>query len=254
MAAPSVTHTFTNNTTADGTQVSTNFTDLVNYVSNRNDGSATWDRCLVTSASFVPMIIDNSTGTSNIAIFRDNGTNVLQIVDGGDVYMAATKRLFLDGGDNTYVSESAADTITFVTGGGTAFTIDSSQGVRLQATKRLYLDGGGDTYVSESSANTVTFLTGGFTAFTLDSNQHAYLQATKRLYLDGGSNTYIEETSADLVQVVAGGTNGIRVDNSTTAGQTRLLLFDVDNNAMERVTIGAADSGGAGFKVLRIPN
>jgi hypothetical protein len=32
------------------------------------------------------------------------------------------------------------------------------------------------------------------------------------------------------------------------------MLYDVDNNTVERVTGGAADSGGTGFKVLRIPN
>lgn len=45
-----------------------------------------------------------------------------------------------------------------------------------------------------------------------------------------------------------------RFDRPNTATQTALLLYDVDNNAIERVTVGAADSGGAGFKVLRIPN
>lgn len=43
-------------------------------------------------------------------------------------------------------------------------------------------------------------------------------------------------------------------DSTTTAGQTRFLLYDVDNGTLERVSVGAADSGGAGFKVLRIPN
>lgn len=43
-------------------------------------------------------------------------------------------------------------------------------------------------------------------------------------------------------------------DATVTAGQTRFLLYDVDNATLERVTVGAADSGGAGFKVLRIPN
>jgi hypothetical protein len=51
-----------------------------------------------------------------------------------------------------------------------------------------------------------------------------------------------------------GFTEKLRVDNTTTAGQTALLLWDVDNGTMERVTVGAADSGGVGFKVLRIPN
>ena len=46
----------------------------------------------------------------------------------------------------------------------------------------------------------------------------------------------------------------MQVDNTTTAGQTALRLYDVDNGTLERVTVGAADSGGVGFKVLRIPN
>jgi hypothetical protein len=49
-------------------------------------------------------------------------------------------------------------------------------------------------------------------------------------------------------------TERLRVDTTTTAGQTALLLWDVDNGTLERVTVGAADSGGVGFKVLRIPN
>ncbi len=43
-------------------------------------------------------------------------------------------------------------------------------------------------------------------------------------------------------------------DNSTTARDTRFLIYDVDNGQVERVSVGVADSGGAGFKVLRIPN
>ena len=50
------------------------------------------------------------------------------------------------------------------------------------------------------------------------------------------------------------GTTQLEVDRSSTAGDTRLLIWDVDNNTLERVTVGAADSGGAGFKVLKIPN
>jgi hypothetical protein len=32
------------------------------------------------------------------------------------------------------------------------------------------------------------------------------------------------------------------------------MVWDNDNATLERVSVGAADSGGAGFKVLRIPN
>lgn len=44
------------------------------------------------------------------------------------------------------------------------------------------------------------------------------------------------------------------VKHTVAAGETSLFLYDVDNATLERVTVGAADSGGAGFKVLRIPN
>lgn len=43
-------------------------------------------------------------------------------------------------------------------------------------------------------------------------------------------------------------------DMDTTAGNTRFLIYDVDNGTLERVSVGVADSGGAGFKLLRIPN
>ena len=45
-----------------------------------------------------------------------------------------------------------------------------------------------------------------------------------------------------------------RVDNNATATETRMLLWDVDNATLARVSVGAANSGGAGFKLLRIPN
>jgi len=56
----------------------------------------------------------------------------------------------------------------------------------------------------------------------------------------------------DSIRIIAGA--GIHIDKSVTAGNTRLLIYDVDNATIERVTVGAADSGGAGYKVLRIPN
>lgn len=48
--------------------------------------------------------------------------------------------------------------------------------------------------------------------------------------------------------------SALQADASTTAGNTRMLVYDVDNATVERVSVGSADSGGAGFKVLRIPN
>lgn len=43
-------------------------------------------------------------------------------------------------------------------------------------------------------------------------------------------------------------------DSSTAAGETRFLVYDVDAGTLKRVSVGATDSGGVGFKVLRITN
>ena len=45
-----------------------------------------------------------------------------------------------------------------------------------------------------------------------------------------------------------------QLDDDATAGNTRLLIYDVDNATLGRVSVGAADSGGAGYKLLRILN
>ena len=58
----------------------------------------------------------------------------------------------------------------------------------------------------------------------------------------------------------AGWTNQIQFlesilnDYDITSGNTRLMLWDVDAAALVRVSVGADDSGGTGYKVLRIPN
>lgn len=71
----------------------------------------------------------------------------------------------------------------------------------------------------------------------------------------GGLNSATQvriHTAADTV--TTNGTEALRVDADSTSRNTRLLVYDVDNATLERVSVGAADSGGAGFKVLRIPN
>jgi hypothetical protein len=68
------------------------------------------------------------------------------------------------------------------------------------------------------------------------------LPATGRLYLDGGGNTYIDESAADNVRVVAGGNANLTI-NSTT----------ITVNGQD-VSFGANDSGGTGYRLLRVPN
>lgn len=47
---------------------------------------------------------------------------------------------------------------------------------------------------------------------------------------------------------------GVVVRHSSTAADTYLMVWDVNGAALKRVSVGANDSGGVGFKVLRIAN
>ena len=108
--------------------------------------------------------IDGAKITSAGALEIDPG-GALSIT-GQDVKIDATKKLYLDGGGDTYIAETAGDALRFITGdvillqlienGGGAFdkvTIPTETG--------LYLDGGGDTYIAETAADTLSFTVGG---------------------------------------------------------------------------------------------
>jgi|WetSurMetagenome_2_1015567.scaffolds.fasta_scaffold118392_2 hypothetical protein len=69
-----------------------------------------------------------------------------------------------------------------------------------------------------------------------------------------GNNGVLLNDGTLTVNITANGAPALELDSTTTAGETRLNLWDVDANAMVKVLVGAADSGGTGYKVLRIPN
>lgn len=73
-----------------------------------------------------------------------------------------------------------------------------------------------------------------------------------RLYHDSTNSVIRNDTG--VLKVQQGATEVARFDSDSTAGNTRFMLYDVDNGTLERVSVGAADSGGTGFKLLRIPN
>ena len=66
----------------------------------------------------------------------------------------------------------------------------------------------------------------------------------------------IGSSAADNVSIICGALEAIRAEDPAdlAASETSLWLYDLDNGAIQQVTVGAADSGGSGFKVLRIPN
>jgi hypothetical protein len=69
--------------------------------------------------------------------------------------------------------------------------------------------------------------------------------------LTGNAGRVVAVNSAGTALTAA---TGLRVDSSVAAGETRVLVYDVDNAAFGRMSVGADDSCGSGYRCLRVPN
>lgn len=68
---------------------------------------------------------------------------------------------------------------------------------------------------------------------------------------------FLNRSAAEQLTIILGSLANIttiQLDANSTPGNTRLLVWDVTAGTLKRVSVGAADSGGAGFKLLRVPN
>ncbi len=116
---------------------------------------------------------------SNYNSFTVSSTGLLTIDPTGsanrvhidsNLSIPATSLLYLDGGSNTYISESSADTISLVAGGTTGLGVNSST-VYIPSGNTFFIDGGSNTGIYEGAADTFYFRAGGVEAMQLYSNQ-----------------------------------------------------------------------------------
>jgi len=131
---------------------------------------------------------------------------------------------------------------------------------------RLVLDDDADTYIGCYGDDAIEFVAGG--------SRRAYISGAA-IAITGGNIFYVHAGNASVpgirgnndadtglimadtigqMAITCAGTIRFRLDNDATAGNTSMLLYDVDGAALVRVSVGADDSGGSGYKVLRIPN
>ncbi len=68
------------------------------------------------------------------------------------------------------------------------------------------------------------------------------------------TNIQLDAQLAGTINMHIYNTDAATFDASAVAGNTRLLLWDVTAGALVRVSRGASDSGGTGFRLLRVPN
>lgn len=86
------------------------------------------------------------------------------------------------------------------------------------------------------------------------SLQHTGTAAAPSVTFKADPDTGMWRQAADKLGFATGGVERARLDASATADDTALLLYDVTAGSVKRVSRGAADSGGAGFRLLRVPN
>ena len=194
---------------------------------------------------------------------QESSADVLQVVVGGndairirdsandvniqtlDLTVDATQKIYLDGGGNTYIHESSADTMRFFCGGTSRFQIQSD-GVMIPSGNNLFLDNGGDTYIVEGSANVMRFFAGGSKQFEVTGTNMSVVGALSKGSgsfridhpLDSMKDThdlvhsFIEGPRADLMYrgsvQLSGGTATVDLDAAATMtdGTWELLCRD----------------------------
>lgn len=127
---------------------------------NHNSGILTWSRILATNSSSAPLVINNSTGTNDIAQFQDNGANALVIADGGASTFtargAASVAVTVNNGTSTgaplIVQDNGATFASFLDGGGLQITTAAPA---TPTANTLYADNVPKAWVSFNGSGTV---------------------------------------------------------------------------------------------------
>lgn len=137
--------------------------------------------------------------------------------------------------------------------------------------------GDGNTGFYEGLDNRLVLSTGGTMICQWDENQNIKF-ANKVYGSNTSSATLLNEAAAannatvcpsladqdtgiglhsnDNLSIVCGAAEAARFEDPAdlSSGETSLYVYDKDNDTVEPVKVGAADSGGSGYKVLRIAN
>ena len=139
--------------------------------------------------------------------------------DGDHLSIAATGKIFFDGGSDTYIIESSADVLDFIVGGvnmiriteASADVITLGGGVSVPATKRIGFDGAlTGTYISESSADVLDIYVGADKMLTLDeANDKISMGATNWVAgtVSGGTVTEFSAANSAYAGMILGYTD-----------------------------------------------
>ena len=190
--------------------------------------------------------LDDSADDLVIGVGSTVGTTpAISVTEDQDVIMTATKKLYLDGGGNSYIYEASADSVQVVAG-GTASLFVTDAGIGVPATNKIWLDNGGNTYIRESSGDTICFTTEGSDNFKFASDGG---NPSIQILANAGGATGTVEYSEGGTQFWQHGVRGADekwylTGNATLHSSYALMISGQD------VTVGGALAKGSGsFKI-----
>lgn len=177
----------------------------------------------------------SETGANVVEIFIGGesalrGTVATRLLEVNDSHWSfavpTTQKIYLDGGGDTYLSETSGNVVELFVGSESALRAtrstrlievnQSTWDFAIQTTRKLYLDGGGDTYLSETAGNTLGVIVGGNTelaittaSVTIPTNNlicsagNISVGTDNKVLFDGSAgNTYITNTHPGLADVM----------------------------------------------------
>jgi hypothetical protein len=207
----------------------------------------------------------NNTGDYPISINTDSDNDAITDIDiNYDIHLKATKKLYLDGGSDTYISETSADNLKFYVGGVNLLSMIEGGTNVIKAGDGTYL-GVGDSTDFYMHHSTNSFMTNG--TGRLEIRNQAQDQDIRFSVNDGGSTSNILTLNAASSRVGIGTTSpGYKLDVAGDARSDRLIFrtnasaptadaavyraadntFAISTNNTERMRIDSSGNVGIG--------
>jgi hypothetical protein len=256
MAIFAATNTFVSGGSITASGQNTNWTDLASWLNSKYNGSDTWGFMKVSSSNANPVDITSSASTTELSINNtatDGDPEITFKLSG-----TATHTVGVDDSDSDFLKFATTGITTNVamqipTGGAQVqFANGSAVAPCLSlinsSTTGLYRAGSDDLGITNGGGQTAVF-----------TSDHRLVGAdglvgTPFFGFINDLDTGMWRQASNTISMAAGGVESARFDDSAVATNTRMLIYDVTRATMSRVSIGGSDTGGVGFRLLRVPN
>lgn len=242
MASPSVTYTFSNSTVADADEVNTNFTDLINAMSDGTKdfsisalvcaGSATFNGNVTLGNASSDDVTFTGSLASSIPIKTTNTYNIGSATSGlAGIYFGTADT---DTVRVVAAAQAAARTYTFPDAGGSAEFVMTTAGTTITAVNAgSYTPTLSFSNISAGTAqqhnwirvNNIVYVTGGVSAITVTTTAtDAYIDINLPVATANFSSLYQATGSGGLFRSVGGQKDAAAVNSNSGAQTVRILV------------------------------